>query len=208
MSIASMDRPTQDRSGLRIGIFLLVVSLVIVVAYAVYAASLASKASTASSHGQSLASLSESQLEGRSPLVGKPVPAFSLPLITDGGAPASGTASPREFLGHPLVINFFASWCTACAAETPMVAAEARALAGKVQFLGVDENDRIASARAFIARDRVDYPVVRDEGSLQGPYLLVGLPTTVFVGANGRVAGVVQGGMTKGVLRSWIDRIS
>lgn len=207
MSIASLERPRERRSGLRVGIFLLVVSLVIVVAYAVYAASLASSSSPAS-HGQSLLSLSRSQLEGRSPLVGKPVPAFSLPLIADGGAPAAGTASPRQFLGHPLVINFFASWCTSCAAETPMVASEARALAGKVQFLGVDENDKTPSALAFIARDRVDYPVVRDAGSLQGSYLLVGLPTTVFVDASGQVAGVVEGGMTRGVLRTWISRIS
>jgi cytochrome c biogenesis protein CcmG/thiol:disulfide interchange protein DsbE len=205
--VALLDRQRGQRSPRRVGIFLLVVSLVIVVAYAVYAASLASSPSP-TSHGQSLLSLSRSQLEGTSPLVGKPVPAFSLPLIANGGAPASGTVSPRQYLGHPLVINFFASWCTSCAAETPMVASEARALAGKVQFLGVDENDRTPNALAFIARDRVDYPVVRDAGSLQGSYLLVGLPTTVFVDPSGRVAGVVQGGMTRGVLRTWINRIS
>jgi thiol-disulfide isomerase/thioredoxin len=207
MSVASLDRERGQRAPRRVGIFLLAVSLVIVVAYAVYAASLASSPSPAS-HGQSLTSLQAAQLKASSPLVGKPVPAFSLPLIANGGVPASGTVSPRQYLGHPLVINFFASWCTACAAETPMVASEARALAGKVQFLGLDENDKTSSALAFIARDRVEYPVVRDEGSLQGPYLLVGLPTTVFVDPSGRVAGVVQGGMTRGVLRTWINRIS
>ncbi|MCL5973896.1 MULTISPECIES: TlpA family protein disulfide reductase [Ferrimicrobium] len=194
-----------SRFGPRVWIFLIAVSLIIVVAYAVYAASLSDGTSTTAS--ASLGSLSQVQ-SGTSPLVGKQVPTFSLPELTVGAKPASGKVSPSNFAGHPLVINFFASWCTACQAETPMVASVAQELGHKVDFLGIDENDTDkAKALAFIAKDHVTYPVATDHASLQGKYLLIGLPTTVFVRASGKVVGVVQGQMTRQVLDHWITRI-
>ncbi|WP_298335450.1 TlpA disulfide reductase family protein [Ferrimicrobium sp.] len=199
-----LEQPRVSRFGPRVWIFLLVVSAIVVVAYAVYAASLSGGSSTTAS--ASLGSLPETR-SGTSPLVGKPVPSFSLPELTADAKPASGSVSPADFAGHPLVINFFASWCTACQAETPMVASVAKEFAQKVDFLGIDENDTAAKAEAFIAKDHVDYPVVTDHASLQGKYLLIGLPTTVFVAASGKVAAVVQGQMTSQVLTHWLSRI-
>jgi cytochrome c biogenesis protein CcmG/thiol:disulfide interchange protein DsbE len=200
-----LDRERNSRFGPRVWIFLLLVSVIVVVAYAIYAASLSDSTSTTAS--ASLGSLSQVQ-SGKSPLVGKPVPNFSLPELTLNAKPTSGSASPSEFVGHPLVINFFASWCTACQAETPMLASVAQDLGNKVDFLGIDENDTdTAKATAFIARDHVDYPVVTDHASIQGKYLLIGLPTTVFVSSSGKVVGVVQGQMNKPVLEHWLSRI-
>ncbi|WP_298209341.1 TlpA disulfide reductase family protein [Ferrimicrobium sp.] len=199
-----LERPRVSRFGPRVWIFLLAVSAIIVVAYAVYAASLSGGSSATAS--ASLGSISQSS-SGKSPLVGKPVPSFSLPELTADAKPASGSLSPGDFLGHPLVINFFASWCTACQAETPMVATVAQGLGQKVDFLGIDENDTPSKAEAFVAKDHVDYPVVTDHASLQGKYLLIGLPTTVFVAASGKVVAVVQGQMTKGILEHWVSRI-
>ncbi|MHB1732119.1 MAG: TlpA family protein disulfide reductase [Ferrimicrobium acidiphilum] len=200
-----LDRRRISRFGPRVWIFLLLVSVIVVVAYAVYAASLSDTTSTTAS--ASLGSLSQVQ-SGKSPLVGKPVPNFSLPELTQNAKPSSGSVSPSEFVGHPLVINFFASWCTACQAETPMLASVAQGLGHKVDFLGIDENDTdTTKVLAFIAKNHVDYPVVTDHASLQGKYLLIGLPTTVFVASSGKVVGVVQGQMSKSVLEHWISRI-
>jgi cytochrome c biogenesis protein CcmG/thiol:disulfide interchange protein DsbE len=199
-----IERPRVSRFGPRVWIFLIAVTVIIVIAYAIYMASLSdTNTSTASA---SLGSLSQVQ-SGKSPLVGKTVPNFSLPELAVDGKAATGSVSPTDFVGHPLVINFFASWCTACQAETPMVASVAQGLTHKVDFLGIDENDTNTKALAFIAQDHIEYPVVTDHASLQGKYLLIGLPTTVFVAADGKVAGVVQGQMTQKVLEHWVSRI-
>ncbi len=59
--------------------------------------------------------------------------AFSLPALN-----GPGQVSLADFRGKPTVVNFFASWCSACDRELPGFKAEADALKGKVTFIGVD----------------------------------------------------------------------
>ncbi len=180
----------------------IVASLVFVVAYAVYAATLSQSGKAPANLGALKASASNSAL------VGKAVPAFSLPELSNNGTQAQGTVGTAQFAGKPLVVNFFASWCTPCQSETPMVARAAQSYSGRVSFLGVDENDTAGKALKFIAAKGVHYPVVSDQGSLQGKFLLLGLPTTVFVNAKGVVAAVVQGQLTRSQLYHWLGVIA
>ncbi len=59
--------------------------------------------------------------------------AFSLPALN-----GPGQVSLADFRGKPTVVNFFASWCSACDRELPGFKAEADALKGKITFIGVD----------------------------------------------------------------------
>lgn len=59
--------------------------------------------------------------------------AFSLPALN-----GTGQVALANFRGKPTVVNFFASWCSACDQELPGFRAEADALQGKVPFIGVD----------------------------------------------------------------------
>jgi len=59
--------------------------------------------------------------------------AFSLPTLN-----GPGQVRLADFRGKPTVVNFFASWCSACDRELPGFKAEADALQGKVTFIGVD----------------------------------------------------------------------
>ena len=52
-----------------------------------------------------------------SPLIGKPAPTFSLPLLNEPSKKV-GTA---ELAGHPYLLNVFASWCVACRDEHPIL---------------------------------------------------------------------------------------
>src|SRR5262249_53420578 len=66
--------------------------------------------------------------------------------------------------------------------------------------------------RAFIAKHRVDYPVVRlDDERVIDAYAVPGLPTTVFIGADGIVTGKVVGGFVgpegEKLLVSRLDRL-
>jgi thiol-disulfide isomerase/thioredoxin len=140
-----------------------------------------------------------------------PAPAFTLTVLSAGVAPRPGSAGPQPapagrapvlipppggrlalaaLRGHPVVINFWASWCAPCRAEMPMLVRAAHAYAGRgIIVLGMDVDDAPTDARRFLALYRVDYPIVIvPNDRLSRAYGVIGLPTTVFVDA----AGVIR----------------
>lgn len=127
---------------------------------------------------------------GSAPPVGRPAPEFSLPLF-DGG-----TLSLHSLKGKPVVLNFWASWCVPCREETPLLVRLHKVYGPRgVAFVGIDTEDEVASARRFISQHHVAYPLVRlDDERIIEAYAVPGLPTTVFIGADGTVVGKVVGG--------------
>lgn len=121
-------------------------------------------------------------------------PAFTAPAYS--GAPVS----LERFRGHPIVLNFWASWCPPCRAEMPALEAAYRKYQARgVVVIGIDgATDTWSASRTFLAARGVTYPVARDErGQVAQAYHITGLPTTFFIRADGRVAGVaLTGGFT------------
>lgn len=112
------------------------------------------------------------------------------------GAPVSLV----RFRGHPIVLNFWASWCPPCRAEMPALEAAYRKYQSRgVVVIGIDgATDTWSASRMFLAARGVTYPVARDDsGRVAQSYHVAGLPTTFFIKADGRVAGVaLTGGFT------------
>jgi cytochrome c biogenesis protein CcmG/thiol:disulfide interchange protein DsbE len=134
-------------------------------------------------------------------------PSFSLPVLwsqtqtwpgSARAALADGQIALRELRGHPVVINFWASWCVPCGKEAPLLRASANAHRGRVAFLGVDINDFKSDARRFLRKHKVNFVSVRDgDASVQGQYGLTGVPETYYVNAAGRVVGHTPGELTR-----------
>ncbi|CAG4931201.1 thiol-disulfide oxidoreductase ResA [Acidithrix ferrooxidans] len=132
-----------------------------------------------------------------SPLVGHPAPLFSLPSLSNG----SKFVSLKSLEGRPLVINFFSPACIPCRQEMPTFASLGGRYAGKINFVGVDETSSSSAALSFVNSFRIPYPTVIDaNGDLVGPYLIPGVPVTVFVGSNGVIKGYVAGAISKSTL--------
>lgn len=121
---------------------------------------------------------------------GKSAPLFSLP-------PLNGTARVdlRSLLSRPVVVNFFASWCTECRAELGAMAAVARTYDRSVHFVGIDSSDRnFALSRQLLKGADAAYPVGLDpHGVWASVYLVSALPVTLFVDTAGRVVGELYG---------------
>jgi cytochrome c biogenesis protein CcmG/thiol:disulfide interchange protein DsbE len=129
---------------------------------------------------------------------------FSLPYLGTPGRRLS-LASLR---GKPLVLDFWASWCTACQAEMPLLEAAYRSGRGAVRFLGVDTDDNRQAALRFVARTGVTYPslVLSDPASpVVTSYGLIGLPVTYFISSKGRVMGCHIGQMNAATLSAAIN---
>ena len=102
----------------------------------------------------------------------------------------------KAFLGKPLVVNFWATWCAPCVQEMPILEELSKNQPG-VQFvgIGIDTADNI---RQFVTKVPVSYPLlvaghggialVRELGNSAG-----GLPFTVMFDANGSMIDTILG---------------
>ncbi|MDE2747035.1 MAG: TlpA disulfide reductase family protein [Chloroflexota bacterium] len=88
----------------------------------------------------------------------------------------------------PIVLNFWASWCEPCIEEMPEFEIVNQETGGRVTFIGVNDGESLETARQF-AYDvtGVTYLVLLDptKSMTDGPYPLVGRPTTYFIGSDG-----------------------
>jgi len=142
--------------------------------------------------------------------VGSTAPGFTLPSVV-GAAPVDLYALGKH-VHHPVILNFFASWCVPCRAETPLIASTAQAEQAKgsvLQFVGVDVADNPANAIPIIQQSGITYQVGQDAtlGVSANLYGLFGMPQTYFIDESGVVVGHHSGALTKSLLDSWIHRL-
>jgi cytochrome c biogenesis protein CcmG/thiol:disulfide interchange protein DsbE len=98
--------------------------------------------------------------------------------------------------GTPLVVNVWASWCPPCIAEMPILTSAAADLRGEVQFLGIDIQDKDASALEMMAAFGSDFPSVVDQaGEIRGLLAISGPPVTFFVNEQGVIVGRHDGAL-------------
>ena len=120
----------------------------------------------------------------------EPAPEFELPRLSGGG-----TASLADYRGKVVVLNFWASWCDPCKAESPLLERWHQRLSKQGGLvLGVDVQDLSGDARAFVDEFRLTYPMLRDgPGKLRDDFGILGLPESFVIDRRGRIAAVVRG---------------
>lgn len=138
------------------------------------------------------------------------------------GQPTSGAAPDFEFTtfegetmrlsdlrGNVVVLNFWASWCTPCAAEAPELEATWQAYKDRnVVFLGVAYADNGPRSLEFMDRYGLTYMNAPDLGTrISEVYGIRGVPETFIIDPNGNVAQFIYANVNQKQLTKILDQV-
>lgn len=117
-----------------------------------------------------------------------------------------------DYVGKPIVLNFWASWCSPCKSEMPEFNEAWEELDGEVQFLMVNMTDgareTVDTAKEYVEGQGFSFPVFFDTGSEAAmAYSAYSLPTTYFIDAEGYVVARAVGAIDGDTLQKGLDLI-
>jgi thiol-disulfide isomerase/thioredoxin len=136
-----------------------------------------------------------------------PAEVAALPIVPLTG----GEPQPLgDLLGdRPVVLNLFASWCQPCIQEMPAFEQVHQDLGDEVSFAGLAVSNPPDDALRIVERTGVTYPTfdgADDADDSATVFEVEGMPTTVFIGADGTVEDIHGGELTEAELRAAIER--
>ena len=140
---------------------------------------------------------------------GHTIPEKSRKPADDATAPylrSSRKFSLTAMKGKVVVMNFWASWCPSCRAETSgLEHTYVATKAAGVAFVGVDVKDEPGPAASYVKQSKITYPIVSDEIAKTaldlGGIPTFSLPSTVVIDRQGKVAAVYTGPVQQGDLQ-------
>ncbi len=131
-----------------------------------------------------------------SPLIGKPAPAFSLPVLHEPGR----LVTDRDLRGAPYLLNVWGSWCPACRDEHPVLTRFAETK--RVRVIGFNWKDEHADALRWLEQFGNPYLMVLTDydGKAAIDWGIYGAPETFLVDAGGTIRWKYVGPLTDAVI--------
>ena len=126
-----------------------------------------------------------------SPLIGKSVPTFELPLLYE-----DKTMTEQDFIGEPWLLNVWGSWCPNCLYEHPVVTELAQS--GKLKVVGLNWKDEFSDADNWLKRlgNPYDVILVHYIGNTAIDFGVYGAPESFLIDANGVILHKIVGELT------------
>ena len=120
-----------------------------------------------------------------------------------------GTWRTMDHRGQVVLVNYWATWCEPCWQETPGLVRLSREMGPKglaVVGIAIDEGGR-EKVKRFVEDFRVPYPVVVPERLSQVEYGLEGVPTTILLDKQGRVAKTYVGAVRQADFKTDVEAL-
>jgi len=133
-----------------------------------------------------------------SPLVGKPAPAFELPVLHQ----PDKRFVPADMRGQVWLLNVWASWCVSCRDEHPLLLELSKRR--ELLVLGLNYKDKGEDAIAWLKRfgDPYQLSVVDADGRIGIDYGVYGVPETYLIDADGVIRYKQIGPLTAEILET------
>lgn len=113
----------------------------------------------------------------------------------------------KDWHGRPMVINLWATWCPPCRREMPMMA-EVAALNTGADLHFVNQGEGAEAVRGYLSQTGIVVAPVMDPGSqMMQHFGAMGLPTTLFIDASGKLRAAHMGEISRAQLLSGIENI-
>jgi cytochrome c biogenesis protein CcmG, thiol:disulfide interchange protein DsbE len=139
-----------------------------------------------------------------SPLIGKPVPQFTLGPIEGLNAAAArpGVSSDDLASGEVTIVNVWASWCGPCIQEQPQLIQFKRQYG--VRLVGINYKDEPEAARRFLERHGNPFDAIGADrnGRVAIDWGVYGVPETYVIDGRGRIAYKFIGPLSTGAIQN------
>lgn len=147
------------------------------------------------------------------PEIGATAPEISLSQLENGSVGSHVTLGALR--GHPIVVNFWATWCQPCKEEFPVLDAAFRKYrqADDLHVIGINIQDGSTpeQVQAFIGEMGVLFPIWltgQEDFSVEKAYKIQAMPTTVFIDRTGIIRQIRIGGpLTEAYLEQQLEKI-
>ena len=140
-----------------------------------------------------------------SPLIGKPIPEFRLPLLGQDDV----HITQADLIGEPFLLNVWASWCATCRIEHPII--EALAASGALKVIGLNYRDDAKDASRWLSRLGNPYTMnlADTSGRTSIDFGVYAAPESFLVDASGMIVYKQIGALSQEVIdREILPRLS
>jgi peroxiredoxin len=142
------------------------------------------------------------QMDIPSSLVGAPAPDFELQTLSGSGLRLT------DLRGKVVLLNYWATWCTPCQQEMPLLQDRAVRYPTELVILGINYNEPASLVQDFVTNLKITFPILLDPGSkIQDLYRVRGYPTTVIVDVQGVIRVVHIGGLSGTMLDDYLKKL-
>ena len=144
--------------------------------------------------------IADHKTEIPSPLIGKKMPEFTLPVLGQDDL----MISSGDLVGTPFLLNVWASWCPTCRHEHPVITELAKS--GAVRVIGLNYRDEAGDAQQWLRRfgDPYEFSLADVSGRTGIDFGVYAAPESFLVDAEGNVVYKQIGAMTNEVIEQEI----